>query len=66
VQFAGEGFDWSQKEGADTKGGMLAKYRNGALYDPPALPAPDRKIAETPEAAADGVIPASAETPAAE
>lgn len=66
VQFAGEGLDWTRNDTDDPGRPLLSRFREPALFNPPALPMPQRMIAKDPanESADEGVVPASAEVEA--
>lgn len=62
VQFAGGGFGLAIDEEIDDRP-HLAHYREPALFNPPALPAPKRNVSAAADDSADeGVVPASAES----
>ena len=66
VQFAGDNFARRHHSGGDAEKPQLSSFREPALFNPPALPLPERMVAkEKPAQEDDGkVVPASAEAPA--
>lgn len=67
VQFAGADIDLPLKSDEDLTRPLISRFREPALFNPPALPMPERMIAEdaqSDEKADDGVVPASAEVEA--